>query len=34
VVYLEGGKILAIGTFEQERDAIPNFERQATAIGL
>lgn len=34
VVYLEDGKILAIGTFEQVRDAIPNFEQQATAMGL
>jgi ABC-type multidrug transport system fused ATPase/permease subunit len=34
VVYLEHGKILAIGTFEQVRDAIPNFEQQAVAMGL
>jgi ABC-type bacteriocin/lantibiotic exporter with double-glycine peptidase domain len=34
VVYVENGKILAIGTFEQVRDTIPNFKQQAAAMGL
>ena len=34
VVYVEQGKILAIGTFDEVRAAIPNFELQAVAMGL
>lgn len=34
VVYLESGKILATGTFEEVRKAVPNFDRQASLMGL
>jgi ABC-type bacteriocin/lantibiotic exporter with double-glycine peptidase domain len=34
VIYLEGGKILAAGTFEEVRNAVPNFDRQASLMGL
>jgi len=34
VVYLEEGKILAAGTFEEVRKAVPNFDRQASLMGL
>lgn len=34
VAYLEEGKIVAVGTFEQVRKAVPNFELQALAMGL
>jgi ABC-type multidrug transport system fused ATPase/permease subunit len=34
VVYLEAGKIIATGTFEEVREAVPNFDRQASLMGL
>ena len=34
VVYLEDGKIVTVGTFEQVRKTVPNFELQALAMGL
>ena len=34
VVYLENGKIQATGTFEEVRVAVPNFDRQASLMGL
>jgi ABC-type multidrug transport system fused ATPase/permease subunit len=34
VVYLEDGKIQATGTFEEVRVAVPNFDRQASLMGL
>ncbi len=34
VVYLEGGKIISVGTFEEVRTAVPNFDRQASLMGL
>ncbi len=34
VIYLEDGKILATGTFEEVRTAVPNFDRQASLMGL
>ena len=34
VVYLEEGKILATGKFEEVRAAVPNFDRQASLMGL
>jgi ABC-type multidrug transport system fused ATPase/permease subunit len=34
VVYLEDGKIMATGTFEEVRAAVPNFDRQASLMGL
>jgi len=34
VVYLEDGKIISIGTFEEVRKNVPNFEKQALLMGL
>ena len=34
VVYIDQGKILAQGTFEQVRAQVPNFEKQAQLMGL
>jgi ATP-binding cassette subfamily C protein len=34
VVYLEGGKIVSIGTFDEVRKNVPNFEKQASLMGL
>ena len=34
VAYLEEGKLLATGSFEEVRVAIPNFDRQANLLGL
>lgn len=34
IVYMEGGKILAIGTFEEVRGKIPDFDAQAKLMGL
>jgi ABC-type multidrug transport system fused ATPase/permease subunit len=34
VIYLEGGKIISTGTFEEVRSAVPNFDRQASLMGL
>jgi ATP-binding cassette, subfamily B, bacterial PglK len=34
VIYLENGSIQAIGTFEEIREKIPNFEKQAKLMGL
>ena len=34
VIYLEGGKKLAEGTFDQVRRLVPNFDEQATLLGL
>jgi ABC-type multidrug transport system fused ATPase/permease subunit len=34
VVYVENGKILAQGTFEQVRTNVKNFDKQATLMGL
>lgn len=34
VVYLDSGKVIATGTFEEVRNAVPNFERQAKLMGL
>ena len=34
VVYLEKGKILAQGTFEEVRSAVPDFDNQARLMGL
>lgn len=34
VVYLAGGKIKAHGTFEEVRDKVPDFDRQAKLMGL
>ena len=34
VIYLEEGKIMATGTFEEVRAAVPNFDRQASLMGL
>jgi ABC-type multidrug transport system fused ATPase/permease subunit len=34
VVYMEQGKILAIGKFDEVRNLVPNFDRQASLMGL
>ena len=34
VVYLEGGQIIASGTFDEVRNSVPNFDRQASLMGL
>jgi ABC-type multidrug transport system fused ATPase/permease subunit len=34
VVYLEAGKIIAAGTFDEVRNLVPNFDRQASLMGL
>ncbi|CAN2231128.1 ABC transporter ATP-binding protein [Candidatus Planktophila dulcis] len=34
VVYIDGGKIIAQGSFEQVRLQVPNFEKQAQLMGL
>jgi ABC-type multidrug transport system fused ATPase/permease subunit len=34
VVYLSEGKILAMGTFDEVRNAVPDFDRQAKLMGL
>jgi ABC-type multidrug transport system fused ATPase/permease subunit len=34
VIYMENGKILAIGSFDEVRKAVPNFDRQASLMGL
>lgn len=34
VVYLSGGKIMATGSFEEVRNSVPDFDRQARLMGL
>jgi len=34
VVYLEAGRVVAKGTFEEIRVKVPNFDRQARLMGL
>lgn len=34
VVYLETGRIIAAGTFDEVRNSVPNFDRQASLMGL
>jgi ABC-type multidrug transport system fused ATPase/permease subunit len=34
VVYLEQGKIIAVGSFEEVRNQVPNFDKQAKLMGL
>lgn len=34
VVYMENGKILAVGTFEHVKDSVPNFKVQAKLMGI
>ena len=34
VVYLSSGQILAVGTFEEVREQVPDFDRQAKLMGL
>ena len=34
VVYVEGGKVRAIGTFEEVRDSVPNFDLNAKLMGF
>jgi ABC-type multidrug transport system fused ATPase/permease subunit len=34
VIYMESGKIIATGTFEEVRSSVPDFDRQAQLMGL
>jgi ABC-type bacteriocin/lantibiotic exporter with double-glycine peptidase domain len=34
VIYMENGKILAEGKFNHVRDMVPNFDKQASLMGL
>ena len=34
VVYMNAGKVLAIGNFEEVRASVPDFDRQAKLMGL
>jgi ABC-type bacteriocin/lantibiotic exporter with double-glycine peptidase domain len=34
VIYMENGRILSFGTFQEVRDRVPNFHRQANLMGL
>jgi ABC-type multidrug transport system fused ATPase/permease subunit len=34
VVYLEAGQVIAVGTFDEVRNSVPNFDRQASLMGL
>jgi ABC-type multidrug transport system fused ATPase/permease subunit len=34
VVYMDGGKIVATGTFDEVRSTVPDFDRQAQLMGL
>jgi ABC-type bacteriocin/lantibiotic exporter with double-glycine peptidase domain len=34
VVYLQDGRIIAHGTFDQVREAVPDFDQQAKLMGL
>lgn len=34
VIYLDNGKIKGMGTFEEVRDSVPDFDRQAKLMGL
>jgi hypothetical protein len=34
VVYLSEGKVVATGTFEEVRNSVPDFDRQARLMGL
>lgn len=34
VIYLENGRFIAQGTFDELRDSIPNFDRQAELMGI
>lgn len=34
LIYVEGGQIMAHGTFDQVRKAVPNFDKQAKLMGL
>lgn len=34
VIYIEGGKLVSSGTFEEVRNQVPNFENQARLMGL
>ena len=34
IIYMDAGQIKAIGTFEEVRKSIPDFDRQATLMGL
>jgi len=34
VIYMDKGKIISVGTFEEVRSNVPDFDRQAKLMGL
>lgn len=34
VIYMEDGRIICVGTFEEVRNEVPNFDKQASLMGL
>ena len=34
VVYMDKGRVLAVGTFTEVREGVPDFDRQAKLMGL
>jgi hypothetical protein len=34
VIYVESGKVLSAGTFNEVREKVPNFELQAGLMGI
>jgi hypothetical protein len=34
IVYLEAGKITAMGTFSEVREKVPDFDKQSQLMGL
>ncbi len=34
VIYMDKGKVIAIGSFEEVRAKVPDFDRQAKLMGL
>jgi hypothetical protein len=34
LLYLEHGRIISRGTFEEVRSSVPDFDRQASLLGL
>jgi len=34
VIYMDKGKIISVGTFEEVRSSVPDFDRQAKLMGL
>ena len=34
VIYMDSGKIISVGNFEEVRSKVPDFDRQAKLMGL